>query len=126
MNGRRLSLVMRIAMVGPFGLHPNKTMSSRAFGLARPLVQKDHQIKIFMPPWQSPEEADRSWQEDGVAFRYTSLTGGTIGIAHRLLQETLAWKPDAVHCFKPKAYSGLVAWWLWQFSSPESPACRRQ
>ncbi len=106
---------MRIAMVGPFGLHPNKTMSSRATGLARPLVQQGHQVKIIMPPWQSPEEADRSWQEDGVVFRYTPLTGGMIGIANHLLRETLAWEPDAIHCFKPKAYSGLVAWWLWQF-----------
>jgi glycosyltransferase involved in cell wall biosynthesis len=37
------------------------------------------------------------------------------GIAWRLIQETLAWQPDVVHCFKPKAYSGLVMWWLWQF-----------
>ena len=25
----------------------------------------------------------------------------------------MAWQPDVVHAFKPKAYSGLVAWWLW-------------
>ena len=106
---------MRIAMVGPFGLHPNKTMSARAFGLARPLVQEGHRVKIIMPPWHRPEEADRSWQSDGVAFHYTSLTGGTAGISRHLLRETLSWEPDVVHCFKPKAYSGLVAWWLWQF-----------
>jgi glycosyltransferase involved in cell wall biosynthesis len=106
---------MRIAMVGPFGLHPNKTMSSRAFGLARPLVQQGHQVQIFMPPWHEPDEADQSWQEDGVAFRYTSLPGGTLGISWQLIRETLAWEPQAVHCFKPKAYSGLAAWWLWQF-----------
>lgn len=110
---------MRIAMVGPFGLHPNKTMSSRALGLARPLVQKGYQVKIFMPPWQTPDEADRSWQEDGVKFRYTSLRGGTIGISRRLLRETLAWEPDVIHCFKPKAFSGLVAWWVWQFRRQE-------
>ena len=106
---------MRLALVGPFGLHPNKTMSSRAFGLARPLVQRGHQVCLFMPPWQSPEKGDRHWQEDGVEFRYTPLQGGPLGIAVKLVQETLAWKPDVVHCFKPKAYSGLVAWWLWYF-----------
>jgi len=31
-----------------------------------------------------------------------------------LLAETLAFQPDVVHSFKPKAYSGLAAWWLWQ------------
>jgi glycosyltransferase involved in cell wall biosynthesis len=102
-------------MVGPFGLSPNSTMLSRALGLARPLAARGHQVCLFMPPWQTPEEGDKSWQVDGVAMRYTPLRGGTAGIAGRLLREVLAWRPDIVHCFKPKAYSGLVAWWLWQF-----------
>lgn len=102
-------------MVGPFGFHPNKTMRSRAFNLARPLVHRGHQVRIFMPPWQTPFEADKSWEEDGVAIRYTPLGGGVVGIAARLLREVLAWRPDVVHGFKPKAYSGLVMWWLWQF-----------
>ncbi len=106
---------MRIAMVGPFGLHPNKTMSSRALGLARPLVQCGHEVCIFMPPWQTPEEGDRRWQQEGVDFRYIPVAGGMIGMARRLLRETLDWQPDMVHCFKPKAYSGLVAWWIWNF-----------
>ncbi|MCB9444253.1 MAG: glycosyltransferase, partial [Ardenticatenaceae bacterium] len=106
---------MRIAMVGPFGLHPNKTMRSRAFNLARELVKHGHTVQLFMPPWQTPNEADKSWEEAGVAMRYTPLTGGTLGIARRLIKETLAWQPDVVHCFKPKAYSGLAGWWLWHF-----------
>jgi glycosyltransferase involved in cell wall biosynthesis len=106
---------MRIAMVGPFGLHPNKTMASRALGLARPLIQQGHTVTLFMPPWQTPEEADKQWQMDGVGLRYVPLRGGVLGITRRLLQEVLAWQPDVVHCFKPKAYSGLVAWWLWHF-----------
>ena len=106
---------MRIAFVGPFGFHPNKTMRSRALGLARPLVERGHAVQLFMPPWQTPAEADKQWSEDGVAIRYTPLSGGTLGITRRLLREVLDWRPDVVHCFKPKAYSGLVAWWLWQF-----------
>ncbi|MDX1416989.1 MAG: glycosyltransferase family 4 protein [Candidatus Promineifilaceae bacterium] len=90
-------------------------MSSRALGFARPLVQRDHQVKLFMPPWQTADEADRSWREDGVELRYTPLKGGPIGIARQLIRETFQWEPDVVHCFKPKAYSGLVAWWIWQF-----------
>ncbi|MCA9949854.1 MAG: glycosyltransferase family 4 protein [Anaerolineales bacterium] len=113
--------MMRIAMVGPFGLHPNKTMQSRALGLARPLTRSGHEICIFMPPWQTPDEADRRWQEDGVQMRYIPLSGGTPGIAWRLLRETLAWQPDIVHCFKPKAYSGMVGWWLWQFQRHKLP-----
>ena len=106
---------MKIAMVGPFGFHPNKTMRSRALGLARPLAARGHEVQLFMPPWHTPDEADKTWEEDGVHLRYTPLRGGTMGVARRLLREVLAWQPDAVHCFKPKAYSGLAAWWLWQF-----------
>lgn len=105
---------MRIAMVGPFGFHPNKTMRSRALGLARPLAARGHEVQIFMPPWQTPAVADKRWQEDGVLLRNVPLSGGMPGIARRLLREVLDWQPDVVHCFKPKAYSGLVAWWLWQ------------
>ncbi|MCA9934820.1 MAG: glycosyltransferase family 4 protein [Ardenticatenaceae bacterium] len=106
---------MRMAMIGPFGLHPNKTMESRALGLARALVARGHAVQIFMPPWQTPAEADRRWQVDGVLLRYVPLRGGVPGIVARLLHEVLAWQPDVVHSFKPKAYSGLAAWWLWQF-----------
>lgn len=105
---------MRIAMVGPFGLRPKGTMRARAFRLARALVRRGHAVKLFMPPWQTPEEADRVWQEDGVALRYVALQGGPLAIARRLQAETIAWQPDVVHAFKPKAYSGLVAEWFWR------------
>ena len=106
---------MRIAMVGPFGFHPKKTMRARAFRLARPLARRGHRVALFMPPWHTPEEAGQQWEEDGVAIYYTGVRGGTLGITRSLLRETLAFRPDVVHCFKPKAYSGLAAFWLWQF-----------
>jgi len=105
---------MRIAMVGPFGLHPNQTMHIRALSPARVLARRGHELTLFMPPWQTPAESDKRWQEDGVTIRYVSLHGGMVAIARRLVEEVLAWRPEVVHCFKPKAYSGLVAWWLWQ------------
>ena len=108
-------------MVGPFGFHPNKTMRSRALGLARPLSAQGHTVQIFMPPWHTPAKADRTWQEDGVTLRYVPLKGGTPGITRQLVHELLSWQPDVVHCFKPKAYSGLVAWWLWQFQRHQFP-----
>ncbi len=109
-----IPITMRIAMVGPFGLHPNKTMRARAWRLAAALVARGHQVQVFMPPWQTPAEADRRWEEAGVRLRYVPLGGGPPGIFRALLTETLAFRPAVVHCFKPKAYSGLVAWWLWQ------------
>ncbi|MCB9431644.1 MAG: glycosyltransferase family 4 protein [Ardenticatenaceae bacterium] len=102
-------------MIGPFGLHPNKTMESRALGLARPLVANGHSVRLIMPPWHTPDEADKTWEVDGVEMRYVPLRGGTVGITRQMVTELLAWRPDVVHCFKPKAYSGLVAWLLWHF-----------
>jgi glycosyltransferase involved in cell wall biosynthesis len=106
---------LRITFIGPFGFHPNKTMRSRALPLARALVARGHAVEMLMPPWQTPHEADRAWKEDGVAIRYVSLRGGMAATAARLVRETLRHRPDVVHAFKPKAYSGLVAWWLWHF-----------
>jgi glycosyltransferase involved in cell wall biosynthesis len=48
-------------------------------------------------------------------LRYVPLRGGAPGITRALIRETLAWRPDVVHAFKPKAYSGLAAEWLWRF-----------
>ena len=106
---------MRVAMIGPFGLHPKQTMRSRALGLARPLVGRGHAVRLIMPPWETPAEAGRTWTEEGVELRYVPLGGGAPGIARRLAREALAWRPDVIHCFKPKGYSGLAAEWLWRF-----------
>lgn len=106
---------MRIAMIGPFGLHPKQTMRSRALPLAKQLARSGDTVCLFMPPWHTPMEADKTWDVDGVMLRYVPLRGGVPGIAWRLIRETIAWRPDVVHGFKAKAYSGLVLWWLWQF-----------
>ena len=39
---------------------------------------------------------------------------GYVITSWRLAQRALAWRPDVIHCFKPKAYSGLAHWLLWQ------------
>ncbi|NJN53882.1 MAG: glycosyltransferase family 4 protein, partial [Anaerolineae bacterium] len=106
---------VRVAMIGPFGLHPKQTMRSRALPLAKELSRRDHELCLFMPPWHTPAEADKTWQDDGVTLRYVPLGGGVPGISWRLIREVLAWQPDVVHGFKPKAYSGLAMYWLWQF-----------
>ena len=110
---------MRIAMIGPFGLRPKGTMSARALPLARELAKRGHAVKVLMPPWHTPNEEARRWQEDGVHLEYVALGPNVPGLSHlavtcRLLWKALDWRPDVVHCFKPKAYAGLVAWALWQ------------
>ncbi len=104
---------MRISMIGPFGFNPKKTMRARAFPLARELVQRGHDVALFMPPWHTPDQADRAWNEDGVIIRTVALAGGAPAITRRLVHEALAFQPHVIHCFKPKAYSGAAASWLW-------------
>ena len=62
---------------------------------------------------------DARWQEAGVEIENIALPAGVPGLFHvsttrRLVQRALDFQPDVIHCFKPKAYAGLAAWWLWQ------------
>ena len=104
----------RVTMVGPFGFEPKKTMRARAFRLARALVQRGHQVSMVMPPWHTPEQGKKQWTEDGVEIFYVDVTGSKAKIISRLQWQVLATQPDVVHCFKPKAYSGVIAEWLWR------------
>ena len=101
-------------MLGPFGFHPNKTMRSRAMGFARVLVSRGHAVKMIMPPWQTPEEQDKEWSEDGVELEYVSLNGGIVPTVGRMVRAARMFEPDVIWGFKPKAYSGLAMFWLWQ------------
>jgi len=110
---------MRIAMIEPFGLAPKAPMQARAMPLARALAQQGHAVKVIMPPWHTPEEKPRVWEDGGVTVEYVSLVPRVPGLGHlaitwRLVRSAIAWRPDVVHCFKPKAYAGLVAWVFWQ------------
>jgi glycosyltransferase involved in cell wall biosynthesis len=100
-------------MVGPFGLRPKGTMSVRALPMARALVARGHRVTLLLPPWQNPEDAGKRWEEGDVAIENVSLPPHVPGLSHllitlRLARRTLALRPDVVHLFKPKAYSGLV------------------
>jgi glycosyltransferase involved in cell wall biosynthesis len=108
---------MRIAMIGPFGLRPRGTMAVRALPMARALVSRGHAVALLLPPWQNPEDSGRRWEEDGVHVDNISLPPRTPGLFHlltalRLARRAVAFRPDVIHCFKPKAYSGMAHWLL--------------
>jgi glycosyltransferase involved in cell wall biosynthesis len=110
---------MRIAMIGPFGLRPKGTMNVRALPLARALVARGHAVRMILPPWDYPHDAGHKTQDAGVEVENIALPAGVPGLFHikttrRLVRRTLDFRPDVIHCFKPKAYAGLAAWWLWQ------------
>ena len=109
---------MRIVMIGPFGLSPKGTMRMRALPLAQELATRGHEVKLLMPPWHTPEQGARSWQDGKVALEYVALGPKLpiipyLTVTLRLFRKALAWEPDVIHCFKPKAYAGFVAWLVW-------------
>ncbi|HEY74656.1 MAG TPA: glycosyltransferase family 4 protein [Thermoflexia bacterium] len=104
---------MQIAMVGPFGLRPRGTMSVRALPMARALARRGHRVVLLLPPWQNPEDAGRCWEEDGVLVENIVLPSLPSPLFHlvvalRLARRALTVRPDVIHLFKPKAYSGLA------------------
>src|SRR5512136_2845582 len=113
-------LSMNVVMIGPFGLQPKGTMSARALPMAKALVAREQGVTLLIPPWDHPPDAGREWEEDGVRIVNVSLPPRLplffhVALAFRLVRRVLALRPDVVHCFKPKAYSGLahfILWWL--------------
>ncbi len=104
---------MRIVMIGPFGLRPRGTMSVRALPLAQALVARGHHVTLLLPPWQNPEDSGKSWDEGGVQVENVALPVGVPGWFHwqltaALVRRAVAFKPDVIHTFKPKAYAGLA------------------
>lgn len=54
---------MRIALVAPFGLRVKGTTRGRALPLARALVRRGHEVALFVPPYDCPEDSGREWWE---------------------------------------------------------------
>ena len=113
---------MQIVFIGPFGLQPKGTMSGRALPMARMLVARGHQVTLLIPPWDDPDRSGQAWTETGVQVVNVDLPqrwpGCWPGIFHILVTRTLvtqalAWQPEVIHLFKPKAYAGLAHLLLW-------------
>jgi glycosyltransferase involved in cell wall biosynthesis len=93
------------------------TMGVRALPMAKALAARGHSVTILVPPWQNPEEGGRRWTADGVTVENVPLPLRVPGLFHvvtalRLTRRVLALRPEVVHLFKPKAYSGLTHWLL--------------
>lgn len=105
---------MRIAMIGPFGLCSKGTMAVRALPMAQALCARGHSVRIVLPPWDCPAEAGQERELGGVHVINVRLPPNIPLLRHlwltwRLVRTAIAGGVDVVHCFKPKAYSGLAA-----------------
>jgi glycosyltransferase involved in cell wall biosynthesis len=109
---------LKISMIGPFGLRQKGTSRARLLPLARALAERGHQIKLVLPPWDSPQDSGQEVEAGGVAITHVTLPPSFPGLFHillarRLATAALAFRPNVVHCFKPKAYAGMAAFFLW-------------
>jgi glycosyltransferase involved in cell wall biosynthesis len=110
---------MRIALLAPFGLRAKGTTRARTLPMALALARRGHTVAVFIPPYDSPEDAGRRWREDEVDIVNVPLPHGAQTapwhwqLGWRLYQSTLMWRPQIVHAFKPKGPSGLAATLLW-------------
>ena len=111
-----------VCFVAPFGLGQKTTVWARTLPLARDLVRRGWQATILIPPWDTPADAGRTWQEDGVEIVNVALHGGLLATTYRLLYEVTRRSPAIVHIVKPRAHAGLVQWLLWQTPRRARPA----
>ncbi len=109
-----MSTASRVVFVAPFGLGQKTTVWARTLPLARELVALGHRAHILIPPWDTPEDAGRTWDDAGVRLENVTLHGGIPGTVGRMLGRIADLKPDIVHIVKPRAHAGLVQWRLWQ------------
>lgn len=105
-------------MIGPFGLRQKGTSRARLLPLAQALAERGNEITVVLPPWDSPQDSSNEVEVEGVHVHHLTLPASFPGVFHlllarRLAAAALASRPDVVHCFKPKAYSGLTAFLLW-------------
>ncbi len=110
---------MKVVMVGPFGLSPKRTMAVRALPMAQALARRGHALVMLLPPWSNPSDSGKVSDAGGVQIINVALPPRIpmlfqSMLSARLLRQALAFQPDVIHCFKPKAYAGLVAWCVWQ------------
>lgn len=104
----------RICFVAPFGLGQKTTIWARTLPLAKTLVAHGWRLTILIPPWDTPVDAGRRWEDAGVDVVQVKLDGGLFFQVFRLLHEIKRLQPAIVHIVKPRAHAGLVQWFLWQ------------
>jgi glycosyltransferase involved in cell wall biosynthesis len=123
--------LQRIALVAPFGLRAKGTACARALPLGRALARRGHTVALFVPPYDSPEDAGRCWTDSGVEVINVRLPAPERGapawhlrLGWRLYDAVRAWQPDVIHVFKPKGPSGIAGTLVWGVGRQAKDASR--
>lgn len=105
---------MRIMFVAPFGMGRKTTVWARTLPLAMALADLSHEVRILVPPWDSPAEAGTILHDRQVAIHRVDIQGGLMPIVARMLWEIRKFRPDILHFVKPRAFSGICQWLAFQ------------
>lgn len=104
----------RIAFVAPFGLGQKTTVWARTLPLARQLTAYGYKVLLVIPPWDTPADSGRCWEEAGIRIVNVRVDGGLPLVLWRMLRVVDRFQPQLVHIVKPRAHAGLIQWLLWQ------------
>ncbi len=80
-------------------------------------MARGHCVRVLIPPYDCPKHSGWAWCDQGVEVENLVLPSGhdlpkQLALAQKLAQKIVAWRPDVVHCFKPKGPAGLAVWLL--------------
>ncbi len=108
---------MRIMLIGPFALYPKGTVSVRILSLARTLKGFGHEVSILLPPYDNLEHSGTRFEVNGICIQNVTMPISRMPtkylyVCGELVKEALSFRPDIIHVFKPKGYSGLAAMFL--------------
>ncbi len=98
---------MRIAFACPFGMGLKATVWARILPLAGHLAGRGHTVRVVVPPWDTPAEADSLLLYRNVAVYRVAVSGGLLPTTLRLQWRLQEFRPDIVHIVKPRAYAGI-------------------
>ena len=103
---------MKIAMIGPFALAPKGTASARALPMAQALVERNHQVFLYLAPYDNLAHAGRTETRGDVLIHNLNLrrvrAWTPLLSAWRLASLARQLQPDVVHVFKPVGYAALA------------------
>jgi glycosyltransferase involved in cell wall biosynthesis len=104
---------LRIVFIGPFAFYPKGTVPVRMLPLAKELRRNGHYVEIVLPPYDNLVDSGKSYMIDGIDVHNVIIPENLKGlkflvVAVSLVRRALRSKPDVVHVFKPKGYSGLA------------------
>ncbi len=109
---------MKIAMLAPFGLKAKGTVAARMLPLATALAERGHHVRLIVPPWDDPPASPALTAKSTQLEKINAVEILTLplfpqplvaSLPLRMIWEAQKFRPDIIHVFKPKAYSGLAA-----------------